>query len=54
MSYKLACHQLQKIISNAYSLYFVSNTNHIFTPSVCKFFNSYEFVIFIYFVIIVD
>ena len=48
MSYKLACHQLQKIISNIYSLYFLSNTNHIFTPSVCKAFSSYELVIFIY------
>ena len=48
MSYKLACHQSQKIISNIYSLYFLSNTNHIFTPLVCKFFSSYELVIFIY------
>ena len=37
MSYKLACHQSQKIISNIYSLYFLSNTNHILTPSVYKF-----------------
>ena len=50
MSYKLACHQSQKIISNIYSLYFLSNTNHILTPSVYKFFSSYELVIlFIYF-----
>ena len=48
MSYKLACHQSQKIISNIYLLYFLSNTNHIFTPSVCKFFSSYELVIFVY------
>ena len=37
MSYKLACHQSQKIISNIYSLYFLSNTNNILTPSVYKF-----------------
>ena len=48
MSYKLACHQSQKIISNINSLYFLSNTNHIFTPSICKFFSSYELVIFVY------
>ena len=48
MSYKLACHQSQKIISNIYLLYFLSNTNYIFTPSVCKFFSSYELVIFVY------
>ena len=48
MSYKLACHQSQKIISNIYSLYFLSNTNHILTPSVYKFFSSYESVIFVY------
>ena len=48
MSYKLACHQLQKIISNIYSLYFLNNTNHIFTPSVYKVFSSYELVIFVY------
>ena len=47
MSYKLACHQSQKIISNIYSLYFLSNTNHILTPSVYKFFSSYELVIFV-------
>ena len=34
--------------SNIYSLYFLSNTNHIFTPSICKVFSSYEFVIFVY------
>ena len=50
MSYKLACHQLQKIISNIYSLYFLRKTNHIFTPSVCKVFSSYKLVfLFIYF-----
>ena len=50
MSYKLACHKSQKIISNIYSLYFLSNTNHILTPSVYKLFSSYELVIlFIYF-----
>ena len=50
MSYKLACHQLQKIISKIYSLYFLSNTNHIFTPSVYKVFSSCELVIlFTYF-----
>ena len=48
ISYKLTCHQLQKIISNIYSLHFLSNTNHIFTPSVCKVFSSYELVIFVY------
>ena len=48
MSYKLSCHQLQKIISNIYSLYFLSNSNHIFTPLVCKVFSSYELVIFVY------
>ena len=48
MSYKLACHQLQKIISNIYSLYFLSTTNHIFTLSDCKFFSSYKLVIFVY------
>ena len=42
MSYKLACHQSKIIISNIYSLYFLNNTNHIFTPLVCKFFSSYE------------
>ena len=46
--YKLVCYQSQKIISNIYSLYFLSNTNHIFTPSVCKFFSYYELVIFVY------
>ena len=48
MSYKLVCYQSQKIISNIYSLYFLSNTNNIFTPLVCKFFSSYELVIFVY------
>ena len=48
ISYKLSCHQLQKIISNIYSLYFLSNTNHIFTPSVCKVFSSYKLVFFVY------
>ena len=38
----------KKTISKIYSLYFLSNTNHIFTPSVCKFFSSYELVIFVY------
>ena len=47
MSYKLACYQSQKIISNIYSLYFLSNINHIITPSVYKFFSSYELVIFV-------
>ena len=41
ISYKLACHQSQKIISNIYSLYFLSNTNHILTPSIYKFSSSY-------------
>ena len=48
ISYKLAYHQLQKIISKIYSLYFLSNTNHIFTPSVYKVFSSCELVIFVY------
>ena len=48
ISYKLACHQSKKIILNIYSLYFLSNTNNIFTPLVCKFFSSYELVIFVY------
>ena len=39
---------ITKIISNIYSLYFLSNTNHILTPSVYKFFSSYESVIFVY------
>ena len=50
MSYKLASHQSQKIISNIYSLYYLNNTNHIFTTSVCKICSSYnyELVIFVY------
>ena len=48
MSYKLVYHWLQKIISNIYSLYFLSNTSHIFTRLVCKFFSSYELIIFVY------
>ena len=55
MSYKLASHQLQKIISNIYSLYWLSNTNHIFTTSVCKIYSSYDYelVIFIYLFILI-
>ena len=50
MSYKLASHQLQKIISNIYSLYCLGNTNYIFTTSVCKICSSYDYelVIFVY------
>ena len=48
MSYKLACHRLQKIISNIYSLYFLSNTNHILTQTIYKYFSSYKLVIFVY------
>ena len=50
MSYKLASHQPQKIISNIYSLYCLSNTNHIFATSVCKICSSYDYelVIFVY------
>ena len=39
---------ITKKISNIYLIYFLSNTNHIFTPSVCKFFSRYELVIFVY------
>ena len=50
ISYKLACHQSQKIISNIYLLYFLNNTNHILTSSIYKFVSSYESVfLFIYF-----
>ena len=38
ISYKLACHQSQKIILNIYSLYCLSNTNHIFTTLIYKLF----------------
>ena len=38
ISYKLACHQSQKIIINSYWLYCLNITNHIFTTSVCKIF----------------
>ena len=48
MSYKLVYYQSQKIISNIYSLYFLSNSNHVLIPSVYKFFSSYELVIFVY------
>ena len=50
MSYKLASHQSQKIISNVYSLYCLGNTNYIFTTSVCKNCSSYDYelVIFVY------
>ena len=50
MSYKLAPHQSQKIISNIYSLYCLSNTTHIFTTSICKICSSYDYelVIFVY------
>ena len=50
MSYKLASHQSQKIISNIYSLYCLSNTTHIFTTSICKigYGYDYELVIFVY------
>ena len=38
ISYKLTCHESQKIILNIYSLYCLSNTNHIFTLSIYKLF----------------
>ena len=51
MSYKLACHQSQKIISTIYSLYFLSNTNHIFTSQFVNFLvaMNWLFYLFIYF-----
>ena len=50
MSYKLASHQSQKIISNVYSLYCLGNTNYIFTILVCKICSSYDYelAIFVY------
>ena len=38
ISYKLTSHESQKIILNIYSLYCLSNTNHIFTLSIYKIF----------------
>ena len=38
ISYKLTCHESQKIILNIYSLYCLSNTNHNFTLSIYKLF----------------
>ena len=53
MSYKLVSHQSQKIISNIYSLYFLINTNHIFTTSVCKICSSYDYeLVFCLFILI--
>ena len=37
-SYKLICHQSQKVIKIFIYLYCLSNTNHILVISVCKFF----------------
>ena len=38
ISYKLSHHQSQKIILNIYTLYCLSNTNHIFTTLIYKLF----------------
>ena len=37
-SYKLICHQSQKVIKIFIYLYCLSSTNHILVISVCKFF----------------